>query len=163
MRLQPASELDPDIVQYVGHARDRRTHLRLELAPLSVLVVDGVLDRGDSQIMLADFDCEISAHLLNIRPEAQIARDRPSADGHQDDGGLKQVPEIDLRTACRRSSCPPDDSDPAGAEAQRLGLATDVQAALTCRLVSGDDFSWDIGVGVGTHDLPTALVFAAMP
>ena len=45
MRLQPASELDPHIVHYVGHVRDRRTHLRLELATLSVLVVDGVLDR----------------------------------------------------------------------------------------------------------------------
>ena len=39
--------------------------------------------------------------------------------------------------ACRRSSSPPDDPDSAGAEAQRLGLAADVQAALTSGLVGG--------------------------
>ena len=75
-------------------SRDRRTHLGLKFAPLSVLVIDGALDRGDAQFMLADFDREVSTHLLNIRPEVQIARERPSANSQQDDGGLKQMLEI---------------------------------------------------------------------
>jgi hypothetical protein len=101
MGLQPASEFDPHIVQYVGHVRDRRPDLGLKLAPLSVLVVDGVLDRGDAQFMLAHFDRQIGPHLLYIGPEAQIARDRTSAHGHQYDDSLKQVPEIDLRAKPR--------------------------------------------------------------
>jgi hypothetical protein len=45
-----------------------------------------------------------------------------------------------------RSFSPPDNPDPAGAEAQRLGLAADVNAALAGRLVRGDDLARYIGV-----------------
>jgi len=64
-------------------------------------IVDCVLKRSDAQFMLADFDGEIGAHLLNIRSEAQITGERAPADGYQNDGGLKQVPEIDLRAEPR--------------------------------------------------------------
>ena len=77
MRRQSASELNPDFAQYIRHPGNRRTHLCLKFVLLSMLVIDRVLDRGDAQFMLANFDRQIRPHLLNIRAKAEIARDRP--------------------------------------------------------------------------------------
>ena len=59
------------------------------------------LQIGDSHIMLADLDRQIGTHLLDIRPEAQITRNRPSPERHQDDNRLKEVTEIDFRAEPR--------------------------------------------------------------
>src|SRR6516162_1201809 len=104
MGRQSPSELNPYVTQHLGYPRDRRTHFGLKFVLLSVLVVDGVLNRGDAQFMFANFDREIGTHLLNIRPQAQIAGYRSSAHGHQEDGGLQQVPEIDFRAEPRPQS-----------------------------------------------------------
>ena len=101
MGLQSASEFDPHIVQYIGHVRDCRPHLTLEFAHLFALIFACVLHRGEPHLMLADPDRQIGTHLLNIRSEAQIARERAAADSYQNDGGLKYVPEIDLRAKPR--------------------------------------------------------------
>ena len=93
MGRQSPSELDAYVAEHLGHPRDRRTYLGLKFVLLPMLVVDGVLDRGDTQFMLADLDRQIRPHLLNIRAEAEIARDRPGSYCHQEDGGLQQVPE----------------------------------------------------------------------
>src|SRR6516162_3133017 len=104
MGRQSPSELDPYVTQHLGHPRDRRTHLGLKFVLLSVLVVDGVFDRGDAQVVLADLDRQIRPHLLNIRAKAEIARDRPGTYCHQEHGGLQQVPEINFRAEPRPQS-----------------------------------------------------------
>ena len=45
MGRQSPSELNPYVTQHLGYPRDRRTHFGLKFVLLSVLVVDGVLDR----------------------------------------------------------------------------------------------------------------------
>src|SRR6516162_7388038 len=104
MGRQSPSELDAYVAQHLGHPRDRRTYLGLKFVLLPMLVIDGMLDRGDAQLVLADLDGQIGTHLLNVRPQAQIAGYRPSPHGHQEDGRLQQVPEIDFRAEPRPQS-----------------------------------------------------------
>jgi hypothetical protein len=93
--------LDPDVAQHIGYPRDRRTHLGLEFVLLSVLVVDGVLYRGDSQFVLANLDGQIGTHLLNVGAKAEIARDCSCSYRQQEHGSLKQVTEVDFRAESR--------------------------------------------------------------
>jgi len=63
----------------------------------------------------------------------------------------------------RRSPPPPDDSDSAGAKAQRLGFAAVIHAALAGDFVGGDDVARHIGVIIGAHQFPLGLVFGGVP
>ena len=63
----------------------------------------------------------------------------------------------------RGSSPASDDPDPTGPEAERLGLAADLNAAFTGSLVSRDDLPCHVGIVIGTYDFPTPFVLGAVP
>jgi hypothetical protein len=63
----------------------------------------------------------------------------------------------------RESSSSPDNSDPAGTEAQCFGFAADLDATFAGSFISRYDFPRHVRIVVGTYDFPTPFVFGAVP